>query len=81
MPDIVDRVDFRLQDPPQALIERIAGQGACLLLQGREGVYLLAGHEIAIRGDQQDRRAEGGAQIEQAFGAVGDEHIGCQAKQ
>ncbi|MOA63774.1 hypothetical protein D3C78_1896220 [compost metagenome] len=51
------------------------------MLQGREGVYLLAGHEIAIRGDQQDRRAEGGAQIEQAFGAVGDEHIGCQAKQ
>ncbi|MNE77160.1 hypothetical protein D3C80_1734530 [compost metagenome] len=61
MPDIVDRVDFRLQDPPQALIQRIAGQGAGLLLQGGEGVYLFAGHEIAIRGDQQDRRTEGWA--------------------
>ncbi|MNM69061.1 hypothetical protein D3C81_806460 [compost metagenome] len=50
-------------------------------MQGGECVDLFAGHEVAIRGDQQDWRAEGGAQTEQAFGAVGDEHVGCQAKQ
>ncbi|MNF97965.1 hypothetical protein D3C84_808100 [compost metagenome] len=34
-PGIVGRVGLRLQDSPQGLVQRIACQGACLLLQGR----------------------------------------------
>ena len=58
------------------LFEYAARQWSGLLLQWRQRDGLFAGHEAAISGDNENRRAEGRAQTEQAFRAIGDQQIG-----
>ncbi len=76
----LDRVEDQLRVAAQValqnLVQRVAAQRACLLLQGGKGGDFLTGHEVAIGGDQQNGRANPRAQAEQAFWAIGNQQVG-----
>ncbi|MNL72476.1 hypothetical protein D3C87_1977930 [compost metagenome] len=51
------------------------------MLQWGECADLFAGHEVTVGGHQQNRSGNGRAQVEQAFGAVGDQDVEFDADQ
>ena len=52
-----------------------------MLMMDRQCIDLVAGHEVAVGGDQQYRCRDGGSQAKQAFRTIGDQQVRLNACQ